>query len=155
MNKIKVFILVFIFGFISCKKMNSVGTEKLIAERIAKHIIEKDSLKNYTYSGEASFHIKSRKINNVTYKTYVSFNSLKSKSTELKTEKVNIDGFQTIIYYSELNNEFNLPGPFWVPDSRGWNFLTELIEDEIILYKLKQEMSTDINEIEELNEINF
>ncbi|APY06817.1 hypothetical protein BWZ20_00240 [Winogradskyella sp. J14-2] len=135
--------------------MNSDGTEKRIAERIAKHIIEKDSLKNYTYSGDIFLHIKSERLNDKNYKTLISLNGLKSKSTEFRAERINIDGFETIIYYDKSKSEYNLPEPFFVPDSKGWSFLAELIEDEIVLRKLELEVSIDKNETEELDEIDF
>ena len=81
--------------------MNSEGTEKRIAERIAKHIIEKDSLKNYTYSGNVFLHINSERLNDKNYKTLISLNGLESKSAEFRTERMNIDGFETIIYYEK------------------------------------------------------
>ncbi|WP_157358276.1 hypothetical protein [Winogradskyella sp. J14-2] len=155
MNKIKVLTIVFIFGIFGCGKMNSDGTEKRIAERIAKHIIEKDSLKNYTYSGDIFLHIKSERLNDKNYKTLISLNGLKSKSTEFRAERINIDGFETIIYYDKSKSEYNLPEPFFVPDSKGWSFLAELIEDEIVLRKLELEVSIDKNETEELDEIDF
>ncbi len=135
--------------------MNSDGTEKRIAERIAKHVIKKDSLKNYTYSEDVFLHIKSERLNDKNYKTFISLNGLKSKSTEFRTERINIDGFETVIYYDKSKSEYNLPEPFFVPDSKGWSFLAELIEDEIILSKLDLEMSIDKNETEELDEIDF
>jgi len=154
MNKVKILIIL-LFGILGCEKTYSDNVEKRIAEKIAKHVIEKDSLKMYKYSGEVYLHIKSKKLNEETYKTYVSFNGLKSKSTEFRTEKMNISGFETIIYYSKSKTEFSLPDPFFVPDSKSWGFLAELIEDEIVLNKLKLEMSIDKNETEELDEIDF
>ena len=68
-----------IVGIIGCEKRNTQATEKRIAEKIIKHIIQKDSLKNHTYSGEIYFHIKSEKLNDKNYKTLVSLNGLKSK----------------------------------------------------------------------------
>jgi hypothetical protein len=154
MNKMKIYIIL-LFGIISCEKMDSDGIEKRIAENIAKHVIEKDSLNMYKYSGEVLLHIKSEKLNEENYKTYVSLNSLKSKSTEFKTEKLNINGFETIIYYSESKTDLSLPDSFFVPDSKSWDFLSEIIENEIILSRLKYELSNEENDIEELNEIDF
>ncbi|WP_299716637.1 hypothetical protein [uncultured Tenacibaculum sp.] len=155
MNKIKIFIIVFIFGFVGCEKMNSDRTEKRIAERIAKHVIEKDSLKNYTYSGDVFLHIKSERLNDENYKTLISLNGVKSKSIEFRNDRIIIDGFEIIIYYDKSKSEYNLPEPFFVPDSKGWSFLAELIEDNIILSKLELEISVDKKEIEELDEIDF
>jgi len=64
---------------------NSDNIEKRIAEKIAKHVIENDSLKIYKYSGEVLLHIKSEKLNEENYKTYVSLNGLKSDSADLKS----------------------------------------------------------------------
>ncbi|WP_283643211.1 hypothetical protein [Croceibacter atlanticus] len=154
MNKLKILIIL-LFGILGCAKTDSDNAEKRIAEKIAKHVIEKDSLKMYKYSGEVSLHIKSKKLNEETYKTYVSFNGLKSKSTEFRTEKLNINGFETIIYYSKSKTEFSLPDPFFVPDSKSWDFLSEFIENEIILSQLKYELSNEESGIEEPIEIDF
>ena len=155
MNKIKILIIVLFFGIIGCEKLNSNATEKRIAEKIAKHVIEKDSLKNYTYSGDVFIHIKSERLNDKNYKALVSLNGLKSKSTEFRNEKLNINGFETIVYYDKSKAEYSLPEPFFVPDSKSWNFLVELIEDEIILSKLELEISNDKNDTDELDESVF
>jgi hypothetical protein len=144
MNKMKILIIL-LFGIISCEKMDSDAIEKRIAEKIAKHVIEKDSLNMYTYSEEVLLHIKSEKLNEENYKTYVSLNSLKSKSTEFKTEKLNINGFETIIYYSESKTDLSLPNSFFVPDSKSWNFLSEIIENDIILSQLELQISNEEN----------
>ena len=154
MNKMKILIIL-LFGIIGCEKTDSDAIEKRIAEKIAKHVIEKDSLNMYTYSGEVLLHIKSEKLNEENYKTYVSLNGLKSKSTEFKTENLNINGFETIIYYSESKTDLSLSNSFFVPDSKSWNFLSEIIENDIILSQLKLELSNEKNGIEELNEIDF
>lgn len=112
MNKVKILIIL-LFGILGCEKKDSDNIEKRIAEKIAIHVIEKDSLKMYRYSGEVLLHIKSKKLNEENYKTYVSLNGLKTKSTEFRTEKLNINGFETIIYYSKSKSEFNLPEPFF------------------------------------------
>ena len=155
MNKIKVLIIVFIFGIVSCGKMNSDGTEKRIAEKIAKHIIKKDSLKNDIYSGDVILHIKSERLNEKNYKTRISLNGLKSKSIEFRTERINVDGFETIIYYNRSKSEYNLPKPFFVPDSKSWIYLSELIEDEIVLHKMELEVPNDKNETIKLDENDF
>jgi hypothetical protein len=144
MNKMKILIIL-LFGIISCEKMDSDAIEKRIAEKIAKHVIEKDSLNMYTYSEEVLLHIKSEKLNEENYKTYVSLNSLKSKSTEFKTEKLNINGFETIIYYSESKTDLSLPNSFFMPDSKSWNFLSEIIENDIILSQLELQISNEEN----------
>ena len=138
-------LIILLFGIISCEKMDSDAIEKRIAEKIAKHVIEKDSLNMYTYSEEVLLHIKSEKLNEENYKTYVSLNSLKSKSTEFKTEKLNINGFETIIYYSESKTDLSLPNSFFVPDSKSWNFLSEIIENDIILSQLELQISNEEN----------
>ena len=138
-------LIILLFGIISCEKMDSDAIEKRIAEKIAKHVIEKDSLNMYTYSEEVLLHIKSEKLNEENYKTYVSLNGLKSKSTEFKTEKLNINGFETIIYYSESKTDLSLPNSFFVPDSKSWNFLSEIIENDIILSQLELQISNEEN----------
>jgi hypothetical protein len=100
-------------------------------------------------------HIKSEKLNEENYKTYVSLNGLKSKPTEFKTKKLNINGFATVIYYSESKTELSLPNSFFVPDAKRWNFLSEIIENDIILSQLELQISNKENGIEELNEIDF
>jgi hypothetical protein len=154
MNKMKILIIL-LFGIIGCEKTNSNAIENRIAEKIAKHIIEKDSLNMYKYSGEVLLHIKSEKLNEENYKTYVSLNGLKSKPTEFKTKKLNINGFATVIYYSESKTELSLPNSFFVPDAKRWNFLSEIIENDIILSQLELQISNKENGIEELNEIDF
>ncbi|QXP59632.1 hypothetical protein [Olleya sp. HaHaR_3_96] len=148
-------LIILLFGIIGCKKTDSDAIEKRIAEKTAKHVIEKDSLNMCKYSGEVLLHIKSEKLNEKNYKTYVTLNGLKSKSTEFKTEKLNINGFETIIYYSESKTDLCLPNSFFVPDYKSWNFLSEIIENDIILSQLKLELSNEKNGIEELNEIDF
>ncbi|WP_299278036.1 hypothetical protein [uncultured Psychroserpens sp.] len=154
MNKVKILIIL-LFGISGCKKADSHVIEKRIAEKIVKHVIENDSLKFRTYSREVSLHVKSEKLNEENYKTYVTLNPLKSKSAEFKTEKLNINGFETIIYYSKSKAEFNLPEPFFVPDSKSWEFLSEIAEKHIMLSQLKLVISIEENGIENLNEIDF
>jgi len=159
--KIKFLILIIstilIFGCNEKKTQNenSDTIEKRIAEKIAKHVIENDSLKMYKYSGEVLLHIISEKLNEENYKTYVSINGLKPKSTEFKGEKLNIEGFNTVIYYSKSKAEFNLPESFFVAHSKSWNFLSEFVGNDIILSQLKFVISNEENGIEELNEIDF
>lgn len=156
MNKIKVLLIVLFFGINGCEKINSdTTTEKRIAEKIAKHIIENDSLKKHTYSSDVFLNIISEKLNDKNYKTLISLNGLKSKSTEFKTESINIDGFKTIIYYNISKIEYNLPDQFFVPDSRNWSFLVELIGNDIILYKMELEIKKDHSTDEKLDEIDF
>lgn len=135
MNKIKVLIIL-LFGILGCKKADSENTERRVAKKIAKHIIERDSLKMYRYSEGVSLHIKSEKLNDENYKTYASLNGLKPKSNEYKTEKLNISGFETIIYFSKPRTKFNLPGAFFVPDAKRWNFLAEFLGNDIMLNEL-------------------
>tara|TARA_B110000114_G_C14808519_1_gene283729 strand:+ start:77 stop:541 length:465 start_codon:yes stop_codon:yes gene_type:complete len=154
MNKMKILIIL-LFGIIGCEKTDSDDIEKRIAEKIAKHVIEKGSLNMYKYSGEVLLHIKSEKLNEENYKTYVSLNGLKSKSTEFKTEKLNINGFETIIYYSESKTDLSLPNSFFVPDAKSWNFLSEIMDNHITLNELNLIISIDETGIEELNVIDF
>ena len=154
MNKVKIIIFLLI-GILGCQEKNSESLEKKIAEKIAKHIIEKDSLKLNKYSREVFLHIKSEKLNGRNFKTYVSLNSLKSKAPEFRIEKLNINGIETFIYYSLSKSEFNLPEPFFVPDSKSWNFLSEITGKQILVSELKFVMSKSEIKIEELNEIDF
>ncbi|WP_179350061.1 hypothetical protein [Winogradskyella pacifica] len=154
MNKIKILIIL-LFGIIGCEKTDSDDIEKRFAEKIAKHIIEKDYLNMYKYSGEVLLHIKSEKLNEGNYKTYVSLNGLKSKSTKFKTEKLNINGFETIIYYSESKTDLSLPNSFFVPDAKSWNFLSEIMDNHITLNRLNLIITVDETGIEDLNIIDF
>ena len=153
MNKI---ILLLLIGLLaSCKKTDSYNTEKKIAEKIAKYIIKKDSLNLERYSGEVFLHINSKAINDRNYRTYVTLNGLEPNSTEFKTEKTTISGFNTLIYYSLAESKLSIPGAFFVPDSKSWWFLSELNQNEIFLNELKPIIEINKGEIEKEEETDF
>ena len=153
MNYIK--ILIIFFGIIGCEKTESNAIEKRIAEKIANHVIENDSLNENIYSRKVLLHIKSEKLNDKNYKTYVSLNSQNSNLSESETEKLSINGFETIIYYSKSKSIFDLPEPFWIPDTKSWSFSSEIIENDIMISEQESVISNDENGADELNKIDF
>ena len=117
-------------------------------------MIEKDSLKTNRYSRGVFFNIYSERINEFNYKTYVSINGLKSNSKEFKSEKIIINDFPIIIYYS-VSKERSLPGVFFVPDCKVWNFLSEFSQNEIYLNELNPIYEMHKGEFEEQEDTDF
>ena len=155
MKKVKI-IIILLIGVFGCSEKKTENFEKKIAKKIAKHIIEKDSLNVKRYSGKVFLHIKSEKLNETHFKTQVSLNGFKSKLSEFRVEKLNIKGFETIIYYSLPVNKLNIPEPFFfVPDAESWSFLSEIISNEIFLNELEFVIPKNENKIEELEETDF
>ena len=140
--------LIFLFT-LSCKKKDTNQLEKRIAIEVADYIIEKDSLKKFSYSSDMYIHINSNKLNENHFKTFVSFNGLKPEFNDSEFEKINVNGFETFIYYT-----FELNDSFYIPDSKSHNFLIEYYDDEIILNELSWITKKD-ESIEELEDLDF
>lgn len=154
MNYVKVILIISLI-FYSCNKIDSNNIENRIAENIVKLIIENDSLKSFNYSSEVFLHIKSQKLNKNSFRTYVTLNGTLNESVQGSVQKLNIDGFETIVYYSEDSGEFDLPNPFWVLHSKHWNFITEVAGNELVSYQLNRIYPENNNEIEDTFEIDF
>ena len=153
MNKI-IFLLLLGF-FTSCKQKDLYVAEKRVAENIAKYIIDKDSLSPKRYSGEVFLHIYSKVLNDKNYRTYVTLNGLEPKSTEFKTEKTVISGFNILTYYSLNEQKLSIPSAFFVPDSKSWSFLSELYQNDIYLNELKPILEMNKVVIDKDNETDF
>ena len=134
---------------LSCEKKDSNQLEKRIAIKVAEYVIEKDSLKKFSYSSDMYLHINSNKLNENHFKTFVSFNGLKPEFNDSEFEKINVNGFETFIYYT-----FELNDSFYIPDSKSHNFLIEYYYDEIILNELTWITKKD-ESLEELEDLDF
>ena len=121
---------------ISCDNKQSEDFERKIATDIAEFLIENDTLNLKQYSNDIALHIAFRRLNEKTYKTFVSLNGLKTKSDKLRKEEIMIGELKTIIYYSQSNLELDLPEPFFVPDTKGWIFLAEYYNNELFISQL-------------------
>lgn len=135
--KISYLIIALIIGLLSCQKKDTTHLEKKIAVQIVEYIINKDTILKYKYSREVFLHITSQKLGKNHYKSYIVLNGLQPNFNNFKTEKLKIKGIETIIYYSTDNSDFNLPNPFFVPDSKHWEFLIETLDNEIMMNKLE------------------
>ncbi len=157
MQKTKFLILLVTISFcsFSCVKIPTHSTERDIALKIAEHIIKKDSLKIKDYSGEQFLHIVSEKLGKYHFKTYVSLNGVKSKSDDIKTEEIIVEGVKIVIYYSVKADKVNLVGSFFVPDSESWMFLTETIVGQFFMYRVEPVPSNDKTQNMELDEPEF
>ena len=142
-------------SFSNCQEKNDGEVEKKLAKKIAEHIIGKDSLDLSRYTHHKFLHISSKKLNENTFKSYVSLNGLRTKSTEFHTEELTIKGHKTIIYYSKQNEKHNLADPFFVPDSRSWRFLSEVYDDYIMLNEIKRIYSDEKLDNEIPDELDF
>ncbi|CAL2110066.1 protein of unknown function [Tenacibaculum sp. 190130A14a] len=115
--------------------------------RIAKYLIQQDSLHVYRYSGKVYLHLYSEAINKNAYKTYASVNGLTSESLDFTSEETTIDGFPTVFYYS-LSDKKNIPTVFYVPDAKSWQFFSQLLNDDIYLNELKPIYEFDQKDLE-------
>ncbi len=140
--------LIFFFT-LSCEKKNSNKLEKRIGIEVAEYIIEHDSLKKFSYSNDMYLHINSNKLNENHFKTFVSFNSLKPEFNDSEFERIDVNGFETFIYYT-----FELNDSFYIPDSKSHNFLIEYYGNEIILRELIWIVKKD-ESLEELEDLDF
>lgn len=120
--------------FISC--LTNKENEKLIIHNLVEYIIEKDSLSQFTYSKQPLIHVVTEDTGNNQIKTHVTINNIISDKKDYITDTITIKSFKTIIYKTP-NKTFNLPAPFFVPDSRSYLFLTEIIDSTFFSYELK------------------
>lgn len=147
MKKIMIF-LIFAGLLYSCKSFEY--KQDVSGEQYAKKVILKISNKEkITEIGRNYLHIKIEKLVGGYYLSHISINSLRPKKY---SSKFNYLGFEVYLYSSENSERTKFDdSPFFVPDSRQWDFLLFIRDSEII--SIKQLTIYENIDIEEYREI--